>query len=69
MLFRKKIVRSCSYCAHCAAMDEERLVCSKKGLLSQDTPCRRFQYDPLKRTPARRKALDFSKYEQEDFSL
>lgn len=69
MLFRKKIAKSCLYCAHCAPMGEDRFVCGKKGLLTQDSPCRRFQYDPLKRTPPRRKALDVTKYEQEDFSL
>lgn len=69
MLFRKKIARSCTYCVHCAPMDEDRLICAKKGILCQDSPCHRFQYDPLKRTPPRRKAFDFSKYEQEDYSL
>lgn len=69
MLFRKKIARSCTYCVHCAPMAEGRFVCAKKGILSHDSPCRRFRYDPLKRTPPRRKALDFSKYEQEDYSM
>ena len=28
-----------------------------------------FRYDPLKRTPVKAKALDFSKYSEEDFTL
>ncbi len=39
----------------------------QKGLLEGDCACRRFHYDPLKRIPPRRKAVDFSKYVQEDF--
>ena len=69
MLFRKKMPRSCRYCTHGVCVDGLQIVCSKKGLLQEDISCRRFRYDPLKRVPTRRKALDFSKYDQEDFSL
>ena len=31
--------------------------------------CHKFQYDPTKRIPAKPKALDFEKYDQEDYSL
>ncbi len=69
MLFRKKIDRSCAYCAYGAAMEDGQILCAKKGLRSPDAPCRRFKYDPCKRIPAKAKALDFSKYQNEDFSL
>lgn len=69
MLFRKKIERSCSYCIHSASMDGEQMLCAKKGIVSADGKCRRFRYDPCKRIPAKAKALDFSKYDHEDFSL
>ena len=29
----------------------------------------RFRYDPCKRIPCKAKAMDFSKYDSEDFSL
>ena len=69
MLFRKKIERSCSYCAFGARLDDETVLCSKKGLRSIQSKCRKFRYDPTKRIPAKPKALDFQQYNEEDFSL
>lgn len=69
MLFRKKIERSCSYCLYGACLEEDKVLCSKKGVKSVDDKCRRFKYDPCKRIPQKAKALDFSRYDQEDFSL
>ncbi len=69
MLFRKKIQKSCSYCACCTVLDEEQALCIKKGVVSPEGKCRKFQYDPCKRIPHRPKALDFGQYEQQDFSL
>ena len=69
MLCRRKVQRSCQYCVHGARIDSEQVVCSKKGLVSFSGGCRRFRYDPLKRIPPRPKALDFSRFDQEDFSL
>lgn len=69
MLFRKKVERSCSYCAHAGQVAGGRMICTKKGFVSPDSSCRRFRYDPLKRKPSRMQAKDFSKFDQEDFSL
>ena len=69
MLFRKKIDRACAYCIHSAKIDEDTVLCAKKGLKMPDDSCRKFQYDPLKRVPNKAKPLDFSKYDAEDFSL
>lgn len=69
MLFRKKIERSCSYCQFGTQIEEDLILCSKKGVRSIDSKCRRFRYDPCKRIPHKAKALDFSKYEEQDFSL
>lgn len=69
MLFRKRIPRSCQYCVHSAALDEEKLLCTKKGIVTVDDQCRRFRYAPCKRIPAKPKALDFSQYDKDDFSL
>lgn len=69
MLFRKKIQPSCSYCIHSARLDDEQVLCSKKGMMPITGKCRKFQYDPCKRIPAKAKTLDFSKYDQEDYSL
>lgn len=69
MLFRKRIERSCSYCRHSTKLDEEQVLCTKRGIKPIDGKCFRFRYDPCKRVPKKAKALDFSKYDQEDFSL
>lgn len=69
MLFRKKIERSCEYCVFSAKMDQKNMLCTKRGVVSVDTACHKFRYDPFKRVPPRPKALDFSKYEEDDFSL
>ena len=69
MLFRKKIDRSCCYCVYGTKMDDEQILCIKKGVVSADGKCRKFEYDPCKRIPARQKALDFSKYDENDYTL
>ena len=69
MLFRKKIERSCAYCIHGVKIGDDQILCAKKGLRSIDSQCRKFQYDPCKRIPLKARAVDFSKYDKEDFSL
>lgn len=69
MLFRKRIPRSCQYCVNSAVLDEDKLLCTKRGIVSVEHKCRKFRYDPCKRIPVKPKALDFNKYDEEDFSL
>jgi len=69
MLFRKKIERSCTYCIHGTTLDDNKILCAKKGIHNIDSKCYKFKYDPCKRIPLKAKALDFMKYEEEDFSL
>lgn len=68
-MFRKKIERSCSYCAYGTKIDNEQVLCIKKGVVSTDGSCRKFDYDPCKRIPPKAKAMDFSKYDEQDYSL
>ena len=69
MLFRKKIDKSCAYCRYGTPLEDGLILCTKRGVVSADRKCRKFAYDPLKRIPVNPKALDFSKYRDEDFSL
>lgn len=69
MLFSKKIERSCQYCAHCTQLDENVILCVKRGVTEKRTKCRKFSYDPCKRVPVKAKAPDFEKYEEYDYSL
>lgn len=69
MLFRKKIERSCAYCLHGVHLEDGQVLCHKKGVKTVGDKCFKFKYDPCKRIPLKAKALDFSKYDNEDFSL
>lgn len=69
MLFRKKLPRSCRYCKCGTQITDEQVLCNKRGAVATDNACRRFSYDPCKRIPAKAKAIDFSKYNEEEFKL
>lgn len=68
MLFKKKIEKSCAYCAYGTNLEDDQILCVKKGVVKSGK-CRKFSYDPTKRIPLKPKALDFDKYKSEDFSL
>lgn len=65
----KGIEPRCAYCAWAAPMGGEKFICPKKGVVSAREHCFRFRYDPLKRVPPRPNAPDFSRFDDEDFSL
>ncbi|HAG56466.1 MAG TPA: hypothetical protein DEP43_05520 [Ruminococcaceae bacterium] len=66
-LFDPNIVPACSYCVYgTAASDGKTILCPKKGIMTGDCSCRRFQYDPLKRQPKKPIRQIFQK---EDFSI
>lgn len=69
MLFRKRIPRSCTYCQHGTKFNDEQVLCIKKGVVNGQKPCRKFLYDPCKRTPVKMKPLDFTQFEKDDFTL
>lgn len=69
MLFRKKMPRACEYCANGTKVDDHMILCVKRGVVTETDNCRKFKYDPCKRIPHKSKALDFSKYDDHDFSL
>jgi len=67
-LIGKDIEPKCAYCAFGeTASDGQTVLCKKMGISEPDGACKKFSYDPLKRSPERRPKLpDFS---AEDFSL
>ena len=69
MLFRKKIQRSCAYCTYGTQLDDDTVLCTRRGIMPIYKACRKFKYDPCKRIPLKAKTPDFSKYKEEDFSL
>ena len=69
MLFRKKIKRSCVYCACGTQVGDEQVLCTKRGVVPVSYACRKFRYDPCKRIPPKQKAMDFTKYDEIDYTL
>jgi len=69
MLFRKDQPRSCSYCNHATVLENGVILCTKKGIRSDESTCSSFSYDPCKRIPPMPKAPDFKQYCEEDFKL
>lgn len=69
MLFRKKMPRSCTYCALGTKLGDEQILCVKHGVVAASYACRKFEYDPCKRIPCKPRALDLEKFKNTDFSL
>ena len=69
MLFRKRIQKSCSYCALGTKLGDSQILCAKRGVVADSYACRKFTYDPCKRVPSKPKALDLCKYKDADFTL
>ena len=66
-LFDSHIIPSCRYCTYgMASSDEQTILCPKKGVVTCEYACRRFQYDPLKRKPQKPIRQTFQK---EDFTI
>lgn len=68
-LFQKKIEPRCAYCARSRELSQEQVVCDKKGVMSAQSSCRSFQYDPLRRVPPRPAKMNFGALHDEDFVL
>lgn len=69
MLFRKKMPRSCETCQFGTNFSENQILCTKHGVINGGCSCRKFRYDPCKRTPPVIKVPDFSRYSEDDFKL
>ena len=69
MLFRKKMEPHCAYCKYAAPAEPGTVICRKKGICLESDHCRKFEYDPLKRIPPRPTQMDYSKFDDTDFSL
>lgn len=50
-MFSKKVEPRCVYCKRGIALNDDQMVCPKKGIVTAGDSCRAFRYDPLKRVP------------------
>lgn len=69
MLFRKDMEPRCAYCSFAASAELGTVICRRKGIMPESSKCRRFRYDPLRRTPPRPIIPDFTEYDDADYSL
>ncbi len=67
-LFDKEISPKCEYCeTGVATADGKEILCRRKGVMSPDSFCKKFRYDPLKRKPT---VVQISSgFTQDDFKL
>lgn len=67
-LFGKNIPPACLYCAYGnPAPNADQIFCVKRGAVNSYSSCRRFLYDPLKRTP--QAAPSLPKHDPAEFEL
>ena len=68
-LFRNKIEPRCAYCERGKDLENGTVACVHKGVVDETYHCRKFRYDPLKRTPPRPAALRDDRLSADDFAL
>lgn len=67
-IFNKKLPKRCEYCIHgTKSQFTNEVLCLKKGIMDANDMCRKYKYDPLKRTPQLQKPFD--NYTAEDFKI
>ena len=69
MLFRRDIEPRCGYCRFSAPAGNDLVICRKRGIKEDSDACPKFKYNPLRRTPPKPASIDFSKYDEQDYSL
>ena len=48
------IAKKCAFCEYASkTLDDEKMLCKKKGVVHADYFCRSFRYDLMKRVPKR----------------
>ncbi len=48
------IAKKCAFCEYASkTLDEEKMLCKKKGVVHADYSCHSFRYDLMKRVPKR----------------
>ncbi len=67
-LLNKDLKKTCKWCAYGKSSKfTNEFFCKKRGVTTVEDFCRKYKYDPLKRTPDTQKITD--NYTEDDFSL
>ena len=65
---KKDLTHECAVCKYGWPLpDGSAVLCEKSGIRNNDSCCKKFKYDPLKRVPRRVPAM--MEFSQEDFEL
>ena len=64
-----EISKQCRVCRHAKGMGDGRFVCDLKGLVQGNYSCKSFELNPSLPRPSRRRTLDPTRYEKDDFSI
>lgn len=67
-IFRKNIEPRCFYCLKSILVDEQSMICKKRGIMPYNGNCKSFKYDPLKRIPPK-PAILRTNFDASDFYL
>ena len=69
MLFDINIEPGCKYCCYGTALDDDEIICIKRGVMAGHGSCSAFRYEPTKRVPEALPNLDDSELSEDDFSI
>mgnify|MGYP001082161807 CR=1 FL=1 len=69
MLFEKDMDPRCACCQRGTPLEDGRVMCVKKGIVSASGASRLFRYDPLKRVPPNPLAASYAHLKDEEFTL
>lgn len=69
MLFKKDIEPSCTYCRHGRPLSKNEVGCVKIGIVSANSRCKRFSYNPLARIPSKPLTIKNNLFDESSFSL
>lgn len=67
-LFRAGIEPHCAYCQRAVPLDDENMMCRRRGVVPCGGSCRSFRYDPFRRVPPKPAVLRGS-FTDADFTL
>lgn len=63
-------VHCCRLCKYGAYVPVKRsVICRYNGVVKKDGICKKYVFDPFKLKVKRERIMDFSKYEEMDFSI
>ena len=66
--YNKKLPHRCEYCEYGKSLEgTNEIVCKKRGITLKDDSCRKYKYNPLKRTPE--EITLQGNFSAEDFSI